>query len=96
MENKFKKGEVVKERIRPSQKLIITRHINKLYYCKIEENPNLKELVYFERELMPVAAMMKQELVTAVPVVALADAGIAMGGLGSDTKIETADIVIQK
>lgn len=29
------------------------------------------------------------------PVVALADAGIAMGGLGSDVTIETADIVIQ-
>ena len=29
------------------------------------------------------------------PVIALADAGVAMGGLGSDTAIETADIVIQ-
>lgn len=29
------------------------------------------------------------------PVVALADAGIAMGGLGSDATIETSDIVIQ-
>ncbi|MBL0267235.1 MAG: cadmium-translocating P-type ATPase [Chitinophagaceae bacterium] len=29
------------------------------------------------------------------PVVALADAGVAMGGLGSDATIETADVVIQ-
>lgn len=29
------------------------------------------------------------------PIVALADAGIAMGGLGSDATVETADVVIQ-
>ncbi len=51
MENKYKEGDIVNERVRPSQKLIVSRLFNKLYYCKVHENPRRKELVFFEREL---------------------------------------------
>ncbi len=51
MEAKYKEGDIVSERVRPLQKLIISRFINKIYYCKIFENPRRKELVFFEREL---------------------------------------------
>jgi hypothetical protein len=52
MNTKFKEGEVVFERVRPQQKLIISRFVNNLYYCKTEEDRNQKELTYFERDLI--------------------------------------------
>lgn len=51
MENKFKEGEVVLEKIRPNQKLIVKRYSTSMYYCAIEENPKRKPLVYSEWEL---------------------------------------------
>ncbi|CAN5361955.1 hypothetical protein BH09BAC3_BH09BAC3_10170 [soil metagenome] len=51
MENKFKKGEAVVERIRPTNKLIVTHCDGGIYYCKAQESDNRKDLVYFEREL---------------------------------------------
>lgn len=56
-----------------------------------------------EDKVNKVSALLNQKLKVAfvgdgvndAPVIALADAGIAMGGLGSDATIETADIVIQ-
>jgi hypothetical protein len=54
-ENKFKEGEIVYERTNPSRKLIVGRYMDNVYYCKIQEAPRRKELVYFERELMATA-----------------------------------------
>jgi uncharacterized protein YodC (DUF2158 family) len=52
MENKYKSGEIVSERIRPSLKLIVSRYVDGVYYCFIQERSSKKELVYLERELV--------------------------------------------
>jgi hypothetical protein len=52
MEPKFKEGEIVYERVRPSQRLVVRNHVGMIYYCIAEEHPDRKELVFFERELI--------------------------------------------
>ncbi|WP_299111045.1 hypothetical protein [uncultured Winogradskyella sp.] len=53
MENRFKAGDFVYAKVRPSVLLIVRVYARKIYYCKIQADPTAKELVYFERELMP-------------------------------------------
>ena len=53
MENKFKEGEVVQAKVNPTLNLVIRRYVDRIYYCKIQSEPTHKELVYFERELIP-------------------------------------------
>jgi len=49
---KFKAGEIVIERTQPTRKLVVSRYMDRIYYCRARENQQLKPLVYFERELM--------------------------------------------
>jgi len=52
MENKYKEGEIVYAIVKPTERLMIRRYIPRIYYCTPMDNPNLPEVVYFERELM--------------------------------------------
>jgi hypothetical protein len=51
LKNRYEDGEVVFERIRPSQKMVISGFSNGLYYCEVLGGQVKKALVYFEREL---------------------------------------------
>ena len=53
-ENKFKEGEVVCAKIDMRRKLLITRYLDRIYYCQLEQDPSRKNLLYFERELAAV------------------------------------------
>lgn len=51
MQNKYKEGSTVFARANPTQKLIIRRYVDRVYYCKIAADVNAKELVFFEWEI---------------------------------------------
>jgi len=51
MENIYKEGEVVFDRTRPTQKLIVRRVVGNIYYCVDLVNPLRKLLVFLERDL---------------------------------------------
>ncbi len=50
-ENKYKSGDVVYAKVDPKLKLVVRRYVKRIYYCKIKDKPEAKELVFFEREL---------------------------------------------
>jgi hypothetical protein len=52
VQNKYNPGDMVYAKVDPTLKLIIRRYVDQIYFCKIQEDPNRKELVYFERELV--------------------------------------------
>jgi hypothetical protein len=52
MDNIYKEGTFITAKTDPESKLIIDRYIGRIYYCKAVNNPNGKQLAYFERELI--------------------------------------------
>lgn len=52
VENKYKAGEVVYERIRPNQKLVVRRSVGRVYYCMFPDDPKRKDLAFFERDIV--------------------------------------------
>ena len=51
MENRFKIGDVVCAKVRPSVSLIIQLYTRRVYYCTVQNDPLANELVYFDTEL---------------------------------------------
>ena len=51
-QNGYETGDVVFAKEDPVQTLVIRRYYKQIYYCTIQDAPDVKELVYFERELM--------------------------------------------
>lgn len=51
MENKFNEHEEVYAKSDPELKLIVRRYVDRIYYCKVKDNPERGDLPYFEREL---------------------------------------------
>lgn len=52
VQNKYMPGDVVCAKVNPTLKLVIRRYIDQVYYCKVQDDPGRKELVYYERELV--------------------------------------------
>jgi hypothetical protein len=51
-DNKYVLGTTIYAKAFPSQKLIIDAYKQRIYYCALADQPEAKQLVYFERELV--------------------------------------------
>ncbi len=61
MVNVYQEGDIVYAKVNPTLELIVRRFIKEIYYCQTKDNLEEKDLVYFERELMPKKAKKEKE-----------------------------------
>lgn len=55
MENKFKAGDVVCERVHPTHILIISKVLNGIYYAKSIGHKKRKDLVFLETDIKAIS-----------------------------------------
>lgn len=53
LENPFPIGSEVFAKVNPDLKLVIRQYLKRIYYCTVKDNPGQRDLVYYERELIP-------------------------------------------
>jgi len=51
-EHRFNPGEVVYAKEAPGTALTVRRYVDRIYYCKVRDDDQEKERVYFDRELV--------------------------------------------
>lgn len=51
-EAKYVAGDTVYSKANPDVKLVVRRYVSRVYYCRFPDEPDRKELVFFERELV--------------------------------------------
>lgn len=49
---KYAPGEIVFAKANPGEKLMVRRYVSRVYYCQFLDNPDRKEIVLFEREII--------------------------------------------
>ncbi|WP_439882653.1 hypothetical protein ACSX1A_05670 [Pontibacter sp. MBLB2868] len=54
LENIFPIGSEVFAKVNPDLRLTIRQYLKRIYYCTVNNNPSQKDLVYYERELIPI------------------------------------------
>ncbi len=52
-DNTYKEGTLITAKAHPMQQLRIMRYYQRIYYCAVVGDETSKQLVYFERELIP-------------------------------------------
>lgn len=60
-EGKYRPGALVYSKEDLSRKYVVRRFISRIYYCRPEDQPEARDLVFFERELTSDAELDAQE-----------------------------------
>jgi len=51
-ENKYVSGDIVYAKVNQKVKLVVRRYVDRIYFCRLHDEPERKELALFERELV--------------------------------------------